>query len=146
MRVERRDLQNVGVVEVEHAFVLHTSRAALRARRGPAAPYFVNTSRLRTFSARSRRVSGGWSKATWQIRSKGSRSLPTSSASGSSSRPSACQFLDDRLLALGRLPARQELVEAGEALAQRLLGEVAQALGDELAVLVEIFDALGDDA
>ena len=55
------------------------------------------------------------------------------------------QFLDDRLLALRRLPALEEVVEAGEALLQRLLGEVAQGLGDELAVLVEIFDALGDD-
>ena len=55
------------------------------------------------------------------------------------------QFLDDGLLALGRLPALEEIVEAGEAFLQRLLGEVAQALGDELAVLVEIFDALGDD-
>ena len=36
------------------------------------------------------------------------------------------QFLDDRLLALGRLPALEEIVEAGEALLQRLLGEVAQ--------------------
>ena len=40
----------------------------------------------------------------------------------------------------------QEVVETGEALPQGLLGEVAQALGDELAVLVEVFDALGDDA
>ena len=87
-RVERRDLQDPRVVEVDDALVLVLLQAALRARRGPAAPYLVNTSRLRTFSARSRRVSGGWSKATWQIRSKGSRSLPTSSASGSSSRPS----------------------------------------------------------
>ena len=55
------------------------------------------------------------------------------------------QFLDDRLLAVGGLPALEEIVEAGEALLQRLLGEVAQGLGDELAVLVEILDALGDD-
>ena len=57
-----------------------------------------------------------------------------------------CQLVDDRLLALGRLPALEEVVEAGEALLQRLLGVVAQALGDELAVLVEILDPLGDDA
>ena len=56
------------------------------------------------------------------------------------------QFLDDRLLALGRFPALEEVVEAGEALLQRLLGEVAQAFGDQLAVLVEILHALGDDA
>ncbi len=55
------------------------------------------------------------------------------------------QFLDDRLLAFRRLPAFQEIIEAGEALLQRLLGEVAQDLGDELAVLVEILHPLGDD-
>ena len=108
-------------------------------------PYLVKTSRLRTLSARSRRVSGGWSKATWQMRSKGSRSLPTSSASGSSGQPFVLEFLDDGLLALGGFPALEELVEAGEALLQRLLREIPQALGDQLAVLVEILDALGDD-
>ena len=44
------------------------------------------------------------------------------------------------------VPARQELVEAGEALlAAPCLREVAQALGDELAVRVQVLDALGDD-
>jgi len=42
--------------------------------------------------------------------------------------------------------AHFQRVEAGEALLQRRLSEIAQGLGDELAVLVEIFDALGDDA
>ena len=55
------------------------------------------------------------------------------------------QLLDDRLLALGGLPAPEEVVEAGEALFQRSLGEVAQGLGDELAVLVQILDPIGDD-
>ena len=125
-RVEGRDLQHVGVVEIEHALVAILLRAAHRARRGPAAPYLVNTSRFLTFSARSRRVSGFWSKATWQIRSKGSRSLPSSSAIGVERQALGLQFLDDRLLALGRLPALEEIVEAGEALLQRRLGEVAQ--------------------
>ena len=55
------------------------------------------------------------------------------------------QFVDDRLLALRRLPALEEIIEASEALLQRLLGEIAQGFCDELTVLVEIFDALGDD-
>ena len=71
--------------------------------------------------------------------------MPTSSASGSSGKPFGFQFLDDGLLALGRFPALEEIVEAGEAFLERLLGEVAQGLGDELAVFVEILDALGDD-
>ena len=56
------------------------------------------------------------------------------------------QFLDDGLLALGGVPAFEEIVQAGEALLQGFLGVVAQAFGDQLAVLVEVFDALGDDA
>ncbi len=55
------------------------------------------------------------------------------------------EFFDDGLLALGGFPALEEIIEAGEALLQRLLGEVPQAFGDELAVFVEIFHALGDD-
>ncbi len=56
------------------------------------------------------------------------------------------QFFDDGLLALGSVPASEELIEAGEALAERLLRVVAQALGDQLAVFVEVFDTLGQDA
>ena len=55
------------------------------------------------------------------------------------------QFLDDRLLALLGLPAPQEIVEAGEALFQRLAGEVAQGFGDQPAVLVEVLHPLGND-
>ena len=55
------------------------------------------------------------------------------------------KLVDDRLLALLALPAPQEVVEAGEALLQCLAGEVAQGFGDQLAVLVEVFDALGDN-
>ena len=54
-------------------------------------------------------------------------------------------FLDDRLFAVGSVPASQEVVEACEAFAQDLSGEVAERFGDELAVLVEVFDTLGYD-
>ena len=60
-------------------------------------------------------------------------------------QPFVGQFFDDGLLALGGFPAAEEIVEAGEALLERLSGEVAQAFGDELAVFVEIFDALGEN-
>ena len=43
------------------------------------------------------------------------------------------------------LPAFEEIVEAHKTLSQRRLGEVPQALRDELAVLVDIFDPLGED-
>ena len=55
------------------------------------------------------------------------------------------QFLDDRLLALGAVPLREKVIEAGETFAQRLFRIIAQAFGDQLAVFVEVFDTLGDD-
>ena len=109
-------------------------------------PYFVNTSRFLTFSARSRRVSGLLVEGDMADQIEGIEVLAEFLGDGVERQALGFQFLDDRLLALGRLPALEEIVEAGEALLQRLLGEVAQALGDELAVLVEVFDALGDDA
>ena len=69
---------------------------------------------LRTFSARSRRVSGGRSKATWQIRSKGSRSLPDLRPERLEQHALLEQLVDDGLLALGRRPAPEEVVEGGE--------------------------------
>ena len=55
------------------------------------------------------------------------------------------QFLDDRLLAFGRFPAFEEIVETGEAFPDRRLGEVAQGFGDELAVFVEILHPFSYD-
>ena len=42
-------------------------------------------------------------------------------------KPFVFEFFDDGLLALGGLPPLEEIVEAGEALLEGLLGEVAQA-------------------
>ena len=53
-------------------------------------------------------------------------------------------FLDDRLLAVGGVPSSEEVVEACETFAQGFPGEVAQGLGNQLAVLVEVFHPLGD--
>ena len=39
----------------------------------------------------------------------------------------------------------EEVVEVANRLLEGLAGEVAQGLGDELAVFIEVFDALGDD-
>ena len=84
-------------------------------------------------------------EGTWQIRSKGSRSLPTSSASGSSGRPSASSSSMMACLRSAAFQRCRKSSRLAKRFLQGLLGEVAQALGDELAVLVEIFDALGDD-
>ena len=39
----------------------------------------------------------------------------------------------------------EEIVQAGEPMPDRLLGVIAQALRNELAVFVEVFDPLGSD-
>ena len=69
----------------------------------------------------------------------------TQSMWGSCFFSTARKFLKDGLLALGGVPLGEEIVEAGKAVPQRLLGKIAQALGDQLAILIEVFDALGDD-
>jgi hypothetical protein len=56
------------------------------------------------------------------------------------------ELLDDGLLAFGRFPAFEEIIEADESLFQGLFREILQALGDEPAFFVEIFHALSDDS
>ena len=118
-------------------------RASSTAR--ACSPYLVNTSRLRTFSARSRRVSGGRSKATWQIRSKGSRSLPTSSASGSRIRPS---FSSSSMIACLRGAPFQRFRKSSR-LAKRFfsafLVKSRRLSVTSLPFSFEILDPLGDD-
>ena len=54
----------------------------------------------------------------------------------------AFQFFDQRGLALGAVPGLQEAVQRVIGLAQVDAGVVAQALGDQLAVGVEVLHAL----
>ena len=56
------------------------------------------------------------------------------------------QLLDDDLLLVGVVPGGEEVVERGVGLAHGLAGVVLERLGDELAVGVEVLDALGGDA
>ena len=58
----------------------------------------------------------------------------------------AGEFFEDGLLALGVVPGGEEGVERGVRLADGLARVVLERLGDELAVGVEVLDALGDDA
>ena len=61
--VERRDFQYLDVVEIgDRAFVLVLVEQSLQDGTGLRA-VLVNTSRFLTWLARSRRLSGGWSKA-----------------------------------------------------------------------------------
>ena len=141
-RAKRRDRQHVGIVEVEHALVgifgkqgiEHGARlpavfgehVALLDVLGPLAP----GQRLLVESDMADEV-------------KGIEVLAQFLGDRIERQALGFQFLDDRLLAVRRLPAFEEILEAGEALLQRLLGEIPQGFCDELAILVEIFDAFG---
>ena len=57
----------------------------------------------------------------------------------------ARKFVDDGLLAVGVVPGVQEGVERGVRLADGLARVVLERFGDQLAVGVEVLDALGDD-
>ena len=143
-RVEGRDLKDAGVVEVEDAFVLVLRQqgfedgAGLRAILGEDVALADIVGAL---AAGERRPVEG--DVADQV--EGIEILADFLGERVERQPFVGQFLDDGLLALGGVPAAQEIIEAGEALPQGLLGEVAQAFGDELAVFVEVFDALGDD-
>ena len=60
-------------------------------------------------------------------------------------QPRLFQFVDDRLLSIRAAPPREKVVEAGKMAPQFALREIPEALCDQLAVLVEVFDALGHD-
>jgi hypothetical protein len=68
---QRVDLEDVQRLDALMPLSAYLSSSASRTARA-FSPYLAKTLRFLTFSARSRRVSGGWSKATWQTRSKAS--------------------------------------------------------------------------
>ena len=145
MRGEGRDLQHVGVVEIEHALVGVFGQQRIEHGAGLRPVFREHVALLDVLgplAAGERLLVEG--DVADEV--EGIEVLAQFLGDGIERQALGLQFLDDRLLALRRLPALEEIVEAGEALLQRLLGEVAQGFGDQLAVLVEILDALGDDA
>ena len=141
---ERRDLKDLGVVEIENAFVLVFRQQRIKHGAGLRAVFGEDVALadiVGALAARQRRAVEG--DVADQV--EGIEVLADLLCERIERQALVLQLLDDRLLAFGCLPAPQEVVEAGEALLQRLLREVPQALGDELAVLIEILDALGDD-
>jgi hypothetical protein len=142
---ERSHLQHVGVVEVEHAFVaiFFEQRVEHGAGLWPIfGEHVALLDVLGPFAARQRLLVEGY--VADQI--EGVEVLAEFVGDGVEREALNFQFFDDRLLALGRFPSLEEIVKAGEPFPQRGLGEVAQGFGDEFAILVEIFDSLGEDA
>ncbi len=107
--IEGRDFEDLDVIQTgDHAFILILRQQRFEHGAGLRPVLGENVTFL-TLLARSRRVSGGWSKATWQIRSNGSRSLPTSSSKRIEQQTFLGQLFDDGFLALGGFPAAQEI-------------------------------------
>ena len=104
----------------------------------------MKTSRFCTLSARSRRVSGGWSNGDVADQVEGVEVLADLVAQGLEEHTLLLQLVDDGLLAVGLLPPLQEVVEGRELLLHACAGVVLERLGDELAVLVVVLDPLGD--
>ena len=143
-RVERRNLKDPRVAEVDDALILIFLQQRFKHGAGLRAVFGEHVALadvVRALAAGERRLI----KSDMADEVEGIEVLADFLGERVERQPFVFQLLDDGLLALGCLPALQEVIEAGEALLQRLLREVPQAFGDELAVLVEILHALGDD-
>jgi hypothetical protein len=138
-------LQHIGVVEIEHALVSILFEQRVEHGAGLRPIFGEHVALLDVFgpfAARQRLLVEG--DMADQI--EGIEVPPEFVRDGIERETLGFQFLDDCLLALRRFPALEEIVEAGETLLESRFGEVAQGFGDELTILVEIFDALGEDA
>lgn len=56
------------------------------------------------------------------------------------------EFFEDGLLFLCIVPSGEEVIQRGVGLEESLAGVVLVRLGDELAIGIEVLDALGGDA
>ena len=141
---DRRDLQHLGIIEVQHALVAVFGQERLQHRAGLRAVFCEDVALAHVVGPLA----------------PGQRGLVESDVADQVERIEiladlvqqmlerqslAFQLLNDQLLALGFFPTPQKAVEAGEALAQRFLGKIPQAFGHQTATLVKILDALGDD-
>ena len=122
--VERRDPENIGVVKVQDALVGVLGQECVENGASLVAVFREHVALLH--------IVGPLATSQWlgvegdmadQV--KGIEVLAQLFDDGVKWQPFGLQFVDDGLLTLGSIPAFQEVVEAGEALAQRLLGEVA---------------------
>lgn len=144
-RGEGRDLQHIGIVEIEHALVAILVQQRIEHGAGLRPVFGEHVTLLDVLgpltAGKRLPIKGDVADQIERV-----EVLAEFIGDGIERQALGLQFLDNRLLALGGFPAPEEIVEAGKTLFQRRPGEVAQGFGDELAVLVEIFDALGQDA
>ena len=142
--VQRRDAQHVGVVEVEHAFVgvLVKQRVEHGAGLVSVLSEHVAFLDVRGALAAGQRLGV---KGHLADEIEGVEILAEFLGDGIECQAFGRKFVNDGLFAFGGLPSLEKVIKAGEAFLQRLLGEVAQGLGDEFAVFVKVLHTLGND-
>ena len=144
MPVERRDPQDLRVLEVEHALVLVLLQE--RVEHGPGLlavlrEHVALAHVLGALAAGERRLVEG--DVADQV--EGVEVLADLLGQRVEDQALVLELVDDRLLALGAPSSASGSRRGWRTASSAPSGEVAQALGDELAVLVEVLDPLGDD-
>src|SRR5699024_1351109 len=142
--VQRRNLEHVGIIKVEHAFVGVFGQQGIEDGAGLLAitvEYVALLDVVGAFLAGQR--FGVEGDVAGQI--EGVQILGQLVDDGVERQALVFQFFEQGLLALGLVPAFEKVVQAGEALFQGAAGVVAQGFGNQLAVGVQVFDPLGDN-
>ena len=125
-RVERRNLQDPRIAEIDDALILIFLQQRFKHGAGLRAVFREDIALadvIRALAAGERRLVEG----DMADKVEGIEVLADFLGQRVERQAFVFEFFDDGLLALGRFPALEEIVEAGEALLQRLLGEVPQA-------------------
>ena len=125
-RIERRDLQNSRVAKVDDALILIFLQQRFKHGAGLRAVFRENISLADVFCALAARERG-LVECHMADKVKGVEVLADFLGQRVKGEAFVFEFFDDGLLALGGFPALEEIIQAGEALLQRLLGEVPQA-------------------
>src|ERR1035441_10560775 len=142
--VERRDLENPRVIEIDDTLILVFLQQRLKHGAGLRSVFGEDVALADVVGAlaagQRRPVEGHMTDEVESV-----EVLAGFLNEWVQGEPFGFEFLDDGLLARCGVPPGKEIVEAGEAFLQRLPGEIAQAFGNQLAVLVEIFHALREN-
>ncbi len=122
-RIKRRDLQNPRVAQIDNTLILVFLQERFKHGAGGRAIFredIASADIVRALAARQCGLVEG------HMADKVKRVEVLADFLGQRVKRQAlvCELLDDGLLALGRFPALQKIIQAGEALLQGVLGEV----------------------
>ena len=142
--IERGDGEDAGVFEVDDALVLILLEERFQDGAGWGAVLSEDVALADTVGALAARE-GGLVEGDVADEVEGVEVATDFLGEGGQGQALGREFVEDGLFALGAAPVVEEIVEAEEVFAEMPFAEVAQAFGDEAAVFVEVFDALGED-